>query len=170
MQLEQTTTAPSKSPRAHRPVETRLPGRWLALARVGCLAVAGLDLALIIGGLPAYVAAIAAGCRTVVCDTNQVWLNAVQNLHALGFSFAFLAWTTLVLTGLLVVVFAIVGLVLFWRKAADPTALVAAFAFLTVPITLANVTSALPAFWQLPAQVVNWLGGSALFLFALPVS
>jgi signal transduction histidine kinase len=164
MQREQAPTAPSKGLRAHRPVETRLPGRWLALARVGCLAVAGLDLALFIGGLPAYVAAIAAGCRTVVCDTNQVWFRAMQNLHALGFPLAFLAWTTLVLTGLFVVVFAIVGLVLFWRKATDPTALVAAFAFLTVPITLANVTSALPAFWRLPSQAMNWLGGSALFL------
>jgi hypothetical protein len=61
-------------------------------------------------------------------------------------------------------VFAVVGLVLLWRKAADPTALVAAFAFLTFPITLTNVTSALPAFWRLPDQVVNWLGGSALVL------
>jgi signal transduction histidine kinase len=164
MPSEQAHPDPAKSPGDHHPVETRLPGRWLALARIGCLAVAGLDLALFIGGLPAYIAAIAAGCRTAVCDTNQVWFKAMQNLHALGFSFAFLAGTTLVLTGLLVVVFAVVGLVLFWRKAADPTALVAAFAFLTVPITLANVTSALPAFWRLPAQVVNELGGSALFL------
>jgi hypothetical protein len=162
MHMRHVPTAMTASGERHR--YARVPGRWLLLARVGCIAVAGLDLALFIGGLPAYVAAIAAGCRTVVCDTNQVWLNAVQNLHVLGFSFAFLAWTTLVLTGLLVVVFAVVGLVLFWRKAADPTALVAAFAFLTVPITLANVTSALPAFWQMPAQVVNWLGGSALFL------
>src|SRR5262249_23480772 len=157
MPPEQTAPDPTKRPRDHRLVEARRPGRLLALARAGCLAVAGLDLALFIGGLPAQVAAIAAGCQTVVCDTNQVWFNAVRNLHTLGFSFAFLAWATLVLTCLLVVIFALVGLVLFWRKATDPTALVAAVAFFTFPIALVNVTSALPAFWRLPDQVVNWL-------------
>jgi signal transduction histidine kinase len=164
MPPEQTHPDPATSPRDHSSVEMRLHGRWLALARVGCVAVAGLDLALFVGGLPVHFAAIEAGCRTAVCDTNQIWFKALQNLHALGFSFAFLAWTTLALYGLLMVVFAVVGLVLFWRRAADPTALVAAFAFFTFPLALINVTSALPDFWRLPAQVVNWLGGSALFL------
>jgi hypothetical protein len=145
---------------------TRLHGRWLALARIGCVAVAGLDLVLFVGGLPGYFAAIEAGCRrTAVCSTtNPFWLKALQNLHALGFSFAFLAWSTLVLYGLLLVVYAGVGLVLFWRRPADPTALVAAFAFVTFPIVLMNVTSALPAFWWLPAEIVNWLGAGALAL------
>src|SRR5262249_47886471 len=156
---EQTSLA--ESPRAHRLVEMRLSGRSLALARICCLAVAGLDLALFISGLPTQVAAIAAGCQTAVCNTNQVWFNAMRNLHTLGFSFAFLARSTLVLVVLCMVIFAVVGVVLFWRKPADPTALVAAFAFLTFPITLTNVTRALPASWWLPDQVVNWLGGSA---------
>jgi hypothetical protein len=160
-----TSPAPAESAPASTTAATRLHGRWLALARIGCVAVAGLGLALFVGGLPAHVAAIEAGCRrTAVCHTNQVWLNALQNLHTVGFSFAFLAWCTVVLYGLLMVVYAVVGLVLFWRRAADPTALVAAFALFTFPITLTNVTSALPAFLWLPDQVVNWLGGSALFL------
>ena len=162
MHMRHVPTAMTASGERHR--DARVPGRLLLLARAGCVAVAGLDLALFIGGLPAYFAQIDRCYRTAVCDTTQVTLNTVQNLHALGLSLDFLAWFTVTLDGLLVLVFAVVGLVLFWRKAADPTALVAAFAFLTFPINLTNVTSALPAFWWLLAQVVNWLGLSALSL------
>ena len=162
MNGEHEPPARTASGEAHR--DARVSGRWLVLARAGCLAVAGLDLALFIGGLPAYFAAIDRCYQTSGCNTTQVTLNAVHNLHALGLSLDFLAWFTLALNGLLVVGFAVVGLVLFWRKAADPTALVAAFAFLTFPIALTNVTSALPAFWWLLAQVVNWMGSSVLSL------
>jgi hypothetical protein len=162
MNGEHEPPARTASGEPHR--DARVPGRWLLLARAGCLAVAGLDLALFIGGLPAYFAEIDRCYRTAVCDTTQVSLNAMQNLHALGLSLDFQVWFTLALHGLFLLVFAVVGLVLFWRKAADPTALVAAFAFLTFPIFLTNVTTALPAFWWLLAQVVNWLGLSALSL------
>ncbi len=162
MNVEHAPTAMTESRERHS--SARLQGRWLLLARVGCIAVAVLDLALFIGGLPAYFAEVDRCYRTAVCNTTQVSLNAVHNLHALGLSLDFLAWFHMALTGLLVAVFAVVGLLMFWRKAADPTALVAAFAFLTFPITLTNVTNALPAFWWLLAQVVNWLGSSALLL------
>src|SRR5262245_37407533 len=113
----------------------RVPGRWLLLARVGWVAVAGLALALFIASLPASFARSATVCHTAGCTSDQLTPAAVPHLYAMGLSLDFFAWYMLVLKCLFVLVFAAVGLVIFWRKAADRTALVAAFTFLTFPLT-----------------------------------
>ena len=150
--------------------DTRLRGRWLLLARVGWVVVAGLSLSLFIGSLPAAFAKSHTFCRTAVCNNDQVVPAAVQHLYALGLSLDFFAWYLLVLKCLLVFVFAAIGLVIFWRAFADRTALVAAFTFVTFPITFNEVPTVLPAAWWLPAQIVNLLGsiGMTLLFYVFP--
>lgn len=137
--------APDQSPVAPSAPDTRLRGRWLLLARVGWVAVAGLALALFMGGLPAYFAEIETVCRPAACTYDQLTPDALQQLRALGPSLDFFAWYELVLNGLVALLFVAVGLVIFWRKAADPTALVAAFTLLTLSTSFTDVTRALPA-------------------------
>src|SRR5215469_1171029 len=163
-------SAASASPHRSAPPDTRLHGRWLLIARVGWVMVAGLSLALFIASLPASFTENQIVCRTAACTSDQLVPAAVQHLYALGLSLDFFAWYILVLRCLFVLVFAAVGLVIFWRKAADRTALVAAFTFLTFPITFnlpltfTHAPSALPAVWWLPAQIMNVLGSTGMVL------
>jgi hypothetical protein len=133
MHIEHAPTEATASREQHR--SARVPGRWLLLARVGWVAVAGLALALFIASPPASFALSDTVCHTAGCTSDQLTPAAVQHLYALCLSLDFFAWYILVLKCLFVLVFAAVGLVIFWRKAADRTALVAAFTFLTFPIT-----------------------------------
>jgi hypothetical protein len=149
--------------RGERHSSTRVPGRWLLVARVGLITVAGLALALFIACLPYYIAAIETVCQTTACD-NQVGLKASQNLRALGFSHDFLFWFSLVYNLLFVFVSLVVCLVIFWRKPNDRTALAAAFAFLIFPIDLIMVTSLLPAFLRLAAQAMGVLSFDSIVL------
>ncbi len=125
------SSATSGSADASSAATTRLRGRWLLLAQVGWVAVAGLALALFIASLPASFAESDTVCRTAACTSDQLTLDAVRHLHALGLSLDFFAWYIVVLKCLLTLVFAAVGLVIFWRASAERTALVAAFTFLT---------------------------------------
>jgi len=150
--------------------EKRLRGRWLLLARVGWIIGVGLDVALFVAGIPAFFAEIATGCMARGCGGNQVALEALAHLHAMGFSLSVLAWLDMSLNALLVLPFAVVGVILFWRRADDPVALLASFIFLIFPIVLSNVTNTLPAPWSLAAQVLNFLGttGIGLLLLVFP--
>jgi hypothetical protein len=134
------------------------------------VAAVGLDLILFAYAMPAYLAEIETSCRVARCGGKQVALNTVGHLHALGYSLPFLARLSLALSVLLVLIFGAMGLVLFLRRADDPTALLASFTFFLFPITLTDVTNVLSGPWWVVAQVLNFLGGSgiALLLFTFP--
>src|SRR5215813_13958852 len=102
-------SAASASPHRSAPPDTRLHGRWLLLARVGWVAVAGLALSLFIGSLPASFAESDTVCQTAACNNDQLLPAAVQHLHALGLSLDFFAWYVLVLKCFFTLVFAAVG-------------------------------------------------------------
>lgn len=148
----------------------RLRGTWLMLARVGWVVGVALDLAFFVGGMPAFFAEIATGCMLRGCGGNQVILDAAWHLHALGLSSYFLAWLMVTLNLVLLLVFALIGVFLFWRRADDPVALLASFTFFTFPILLSDVTNVLPTSWWLPAHILNFLGsnGISLMLFLFP--
>jgi len=168
MNVEYAPTEGTASREQHS--SARVPGRWLLLARVGWVAVAGLALALFIANLPASFALSATVCHTAGCTSDQLTPAAAQHLYALGLSLDFFAWYILVLKCLFVLVFAAVGLVIFWRRAADRTALVAAFTFLIFPITFNlpftfnYVPITLPAVWWLPAKIMYVLGSTGMTL------
>ena len=161
MNGEHEPTARTASGEPHR--DARVPGRWLLLARAGCLAVAGLALALFIACLPYYLVGIETVCQTTACDSDT-GLKASQNLRALGFSHDFLFWFSLVYNLLFLFVSLVVGLVIFWRKPNDRAALVAAFASLIFPINLIIVPSLLPAFLRLSAQAMSVLSFDSFVL------
>ncbi len=155
---------------ASPPPGTRLRRRWLLLARICWVAVAGLALAIFIISLPAAFAQGETVCRSAACASDQLTPAAVQNLHAADLSLDFFAWYIVVLKCLFTCAFTAVGVIIFWRTSADRTALVAAFAFLTFPITFTQVPSALQGFWWLPAQAMDFLGsiGMSLLFFVFP--
>jgi hypothetical protein len=146
----------------------RLQGRWLLVARIAWVAVAALALAIFVAGLPGAYALSDTLCHTVGCSNNdQLTSAALKQLRSLNLSLAFFAGYVVGLKSLTVLVFMAVAAVIFWRASADRVALVAAFTFLTIPITVTHLASTLPAAWVLPAQILDVLGAGGMTLLFL---
>jgi hypothetical protein len=142
----------------------RLGGRWLLVARIGWVAVAALALALFVASLPSLHALAETACRAATCTQDQLTPTAVRSLRAQGLSLDFWAGFDVALKAFTTLVFVAVGAVIFWRAFADRTALVAAFTFVTFPITTNRLASSLPAPWTPPAQVLDVAGSSLMGL------
>jgi signal transduction histidine kinase len=150
-------------------MDTRLRGRWLALARVALLAIGTLAVLVYIAGIPANLAwfnSFHTDCLDA-CMTPAT----VQSLHALGISITAYAvyWTSVNL--LFFLTYFVVAAFIFWRKSDDWMALLASFclitlgaAFPSIPVALVDVHPA----WWLPVAIVgneNLFGFPSLIIF-----
>jgi hypothetical protein len=145
----------------------RLRGRALLLARIAWAALAALALAIFVAGLPSAYALSDTLCRATTCTNDQLTPAAAQQLQSANLSLAFFARFDVTLKGLTLLVFLTVALVIFWRAYSDRVALVAAFTFITFPVTVTHIASMLPAAWVLPAQMLDVLGSGGMTLLLL---
>jgi len=149
--------------------DTRLRGRWLVIARVGWVVITLLTLGLLIASIPTYFVSLHLLCSSdpATCrNGGQLTPNGLQAFRAAGLSLDFYATYEVALYVLLIIVFAAIGAVIFWRKSDDRMALVASLALITFPAGWGSSELAtLPSGWALPGQFAAFLGDISIFLF-----
>lgn len=105
--------------RTGSPPVARWHGRWLVLARMVWLLVAGLSIGLFLVGLPPYASQLRTVCavQTVpACPGGGLTSAGVQALHGIGVSMETYVWYTVAMQSLIALAWASVGLVIFWRR------------------------------------------------------
>lgn len=157
------------SPEQRRDTEMHLYGRRLVFGRVVWAVIALPTLGLLIASIPTFFAHLHMPCTggPVTCrNSGQLTPNYLQAFHRVGLSLDFFATYEVALYVLLIVVFAAIGAVIFWRRSDDRMALFASLALITFPAGWGSSELAtLPSGWVLPGQFVAFLGDISLFLF-----
>ncbi len=129
-------------PLSSRTSTRRLSGRWLALARGAWIVLTLLILGLNIGALTHYDAVLQTVCAAPAhCFGDQLTSTQVQNLHALGISIGAYATFYVAVTGLSVLVWILLGALIFWRRWDEPMPLFCSF--MLVSFGGASITSLL---------------------------
>src|SRR5438094_4264597 len=149
--------------------DTRLNGRWLALARLMSIAVFALALALFLVCVPLYFASLHMLCTgtATACNANvQLAPGDVRRLQELGLSIDFFATYIIVITSIFALGYWLVAALLFWRKSDNPLALLAAITLGTFPIAFNDdFIRTLSSPWWLLAHVMSVLGSVCIVLF-----
>ena len=167
MNLPSETTGKNKSGKEFRLSETRLDGIWLALARVTWLTLVGCSLLLFFISIPGYFAYLHTVCIPGQCDLgSQLTAQDIQQLHSLGFSLDAYATFKVLVSLLLLGVFVMVGLVVFWRKSDDPTALFGSFSLVLLGLIFnQNVLVMIPPALTVEAEIVALLANASGFIW-----
>jgi hypothetical protein len=150
--------------------ETRLPARWLWLARIGWITLAVLTVILVIVGTPLEFQYYQATCA-VCSSSSQFTPQQARELRALGLSLSFYAGYLLAFELLFVVLWFAVAAVIFWRRWGKPDEPLAWF----VSLTLLTFGAGFPGFlqvvalygsvWMLAAKLVTFLATASIVLF-----
>src|SRR5579859_2863155 len=162
MNLQHAPTTTDENIDRENTTGTRLHGGWLLLARILWLAVVVLTLALSVASIPGFHAFLQSGCMSTACH-SLIAPYTVQYVKAAGLSInSFLIYLYMLFVVLLLV-FLIVGTVLFWFRSNDRMALYTSFALVTFPMFFnSSLLLALLPGWWLPIQIVDFLNGVAL--------
>ncbi len=162
MNVEQTTA------RLTDTSDTHISGSWLRLSRILWSTCLLLGVGLFVGGLPTYFASL----HQVISSVNLNDLGAqltpqdVKALHAVSLSLDVYAWVTLSIYLLLLLVYVLVGTVLFWRAASNRMALLASFSLILFPLALGGqIVDLLPPVWTIPTECARFIGSACLGLF-----
>src|SRR5436305_1210140 len=145
--------------------ETRLPDRWLPLARLAWGIVAVLTLTIFIASLPVYLARLQITCVGVSCTSGQLTPPAARGLLNLGLSMS--SYTLLI--AIFIVASALVwfgvAMIIIWRKSDDRMGLLVALMLILqgANVLTGNVDGG-QSIWQYPSEVVNYLAFVLLFL------
>jgi hypothetical protein len=144
--------------------DMQLRGGWLALARLGWLAVAALTLALFVTALPLRYEKFQEVCMGAVCVEPQLTLDDVRELQALGLSRGFHATYHIGLEVAFALVHFVIAGVIFARRSDDRMALFVALMLLTFGVaTFTGTLNALAApssAWRLPVSALSSLPGT----------
>lgn len=170
MSLQQSTTSTVKHPGARKESEIRLQGVWLALARIAWVMVSLLAVGLFVASLPSYFAYLHIPVASSIA-APQLTPDDIHALKRLGLSLDFYAWLNMSVSIIILLVYVLVGIVLFLRKSDDRMALLASISLVLFPFAFsAQIVGTLPAAWTLPVEIVELLGnlGLGLFFFVFP--
>ncbi len=179
MSLHSTSTRSSVLPPRQSGASPDLHGRWLVLARLGWVTLTLLALILFIASLPPYFAYLHRLNGSGVPDSQlgpigQITPAGLRALQMMGLSLDFYAWYQIILRIVFLLVFIIIGGVLFWktwRTSSNRVALLASFFLVLFPISFNHVLlSLLPPAWTLLGKSVFFLGSICwgLFFFLFP--
>lgn len=143
-------------------IDNRLYGRLLLLARIGWVSIAVVSFSLFLLGLLPYAAQLHMVCRTNsgACSLDGT-LSPVglQTLHDFGISLDGYIWYTLVVTVLVALVWAGVGLVIFLHRSDDWMALLVSLFLVMFNVTLSSgPLASLVHFFPLLTLPVECLG------------
>jgi hypothetical protein len=165
MNLQQSPTSTVERLGAGNESEMRLQGAWLAIARIAWVVIALLTIGLFIVAFPSYFAYL-----HVVNATSpsgpQLAPSDIRELQRLGLSLNFYAWFNISVNVIFLLVYVLVGVVLFWRKSDDRLALLASLSLVLFPIAVSTqVVGTLPSAWTLLVECGEFLGNVCLGLF-----
>jgi len=163
---------------------THLPplrGRSLFLARAAWLTITILTVALFVTALPLRYAELQKVCMGAACTTQQLTLDDVRELQALGLSRDWHARYHIGLEITFALLHVVIALVIFARKSDDRIALFVALMLVTFGAATftgtMNTLAQRPSAWQLPMTLVSPLPGAlpvwlrpAASLWRLPVA
>jgi hypothetical protein len=165
MDLQHRSVITVERPRKRNGSEIRLQGAWLVLARVAWIIIAGLSIGLFVVALPSYFAYLHS-INTTSPYGPQLPLSDVEELYRIGLSLDFYTWLDMSGILLILLVYVLVGIVIFWRKSNDRMALLASLALVLFPIAFNHgVAATLPPAWALPAECIEFAGNVCLGLF-----
>ena len=120
--------------------DTRLRGRWLALAWLVWGALVILYLSSFLASLPVYFALLQRACRATSCASGQLNPDTLQRLSAFGFSTSLYSLFFIFLNVLVALVCVALGVLLLTRKSNDWMALLVAF-WLVAVLGTDNITT-----------------------------
>ncbi len=144
------------------------PAFWLRLAQIGWIVLAIATVGLTILSIPPYFAALHHVLPTTDAPDFGGQLTASANgsdLIALGLSLDFYARFTVALSLISWLIFAVVALIIFLRRANNHVALLVAYTLLLGPIAINNVNLiALPASWQFAVNELQFGGDICITL------
>lgn len=162
--------APSKMPESAGPrhAGSRLRGRWLVVARLVWLLLAGLTIFLFLFNLPIYMQLMQKVCTApATCLPWQPTPELVAGLQDWHVSLTNYAIFNLVLTIFSCLLWAGIGILLFWRKSNEWIALIFSLQCITQGVIGPNgFLSSLPthSVWQVLASSVDTLDTALLWL------
>jgi hypothetical protein len=152
---------------------TRLHGYWLVLARMVWIALVILVIGFVVVGLPEYIAQLYTVSNNLVYVPWQLSPEGFQALQNAGISLSVYAPFAIVLSSAIMLVWVVVGAVIFWRKSNDWMALLVAFVLVYWGVsTFAATVTLYPG--NLALQIAVQAGGflltasSILFFFLFP--
>src|SRR6266700_5710044 len=162
MNVEHPPTAMTESREQHS--STRVPRRWLLLARVGWGSLVILTLTIFFASLPVYIAQLQTPCVGSACGFQQLTPAQAETLTGIGlFPDVYTAYAV-TLTLALMMVCLVVSTVIIWRRSDDRMALIVALFLVTLaPSAVMFNVSASPSPWQVPNEFLSFLF-VALFL------
>ena len=141
-------------------VDKLLRGWFLVFVRGIWIAGVVLALGLFAASMPGYFVSLQVVCGPPLCHLGaQLTAQDVRVLQSLGISLAAYATLQVVFNLLFLSICVVIGLVIFWRKSADPMGLLASFVLIVTGTTLKqNVLSTLPPSWNVLVELVPFLG------------
>jgi hypothetical protein len=168
MDVQHTLTGSTNSSKLQDSADTRLHGRWLVLARVTWVAITLLSLGIFVADLPpsfAYLHSISTAISTSSPYGQRLTPNGMRELQRLGLSLDFYALLNISVHVLLLLVYVLVGIMLFWRKSNDRVALLASLTLVQFPLALSSGVATLPLALTLLTEGVTFFGNVCLALF-----
>ena len=147
MNVQQALIENKNSSKLQNLADIRLHGRWLLLARALWVAITLLSLGLFVAVLPsffAYLHGISTAISTSSLYGQRLTPGGLLELQRLGLSLDFYAWLNISVYVLLLLVYVLVGVVIFWRKSDDRVALLASLMLVQFPIALSSGVATLP--------------------------
>jgi signal transduction histidine kinase len=151
---------------------SRIPGRWLRLARAAWVTITILSVTLFVASLPAYYDQLRTACTGDACISHQLTPEGMQALRELGLSAGFYAAYSLALGVLFASVCLAVAAVVFWRASRERVALIGASMLVLFGVVFPEIPRALAQqpLWHWPVSVLGFLGfvSAALFINLFP--
>jgi signal transduction histidine kinase len=160
---------PRQDPRKRsHALDTRVPGRWLVLARGSWITLVVLTLTIFGASLPVYRAQLHTPCAGSTCGFQQLTPEQVGALTGMGLSLSVYVAFTVALALASVVVCLVVSTLIVWRRSDDRMALLVALTLVTFgPIFATRSVSASPSPWQVPNECLTFLALGLLVLVFL---
>jgi hypothetical protein len=168
MNVEQLSIERTNSSKLQNAADTRLQGRRLVLARVVWVAITLLSLGVFVANLTSYFVYLHSISTAIITASpfgQQLTPNDVRELQRLGLSINFYAWLYISVLVLLLLVYVLVGVVLFWRKSDDRVALLASLTLVQFPLALSPEVATLPLALMLLTIGITFFGNACLALF-----
>src|SRR5712692_7472208 len=176
MNLQQNPTITVERPDVRNGSETRLHGRWLFIARASWIVLTLFLLTLNAVMIPRYNAVLQAHCQPdPQCFAIQLTAYDRQLLHQFGLSLGFLAAYRVMLDALSVLMYCVLGMLIFWHRSADRMALFGAFVLVLFGAAgftniLQDTLAPLSPAWFVLIGTLDVLGqtGFLIFFFLFP--
>ena len=149
--------------------DVSLRGHLLLLGRVIWVLIALLALSILLTGLPVYFRFLHTACRSVeACNANGALTpEDMHTLHRLGIPLdAYVVYMVILNAGSLLI-WMVIGWLIFWRKSEKLITLCAALFLVTFPLGfgIADALAFVSPAWFVPVKMVRLIGDTLIILF-----